>query len=229
MRPLNHPMITYTLLMEAAAEAPDADTLRIAFTGQIAGLRCHIDNLVVDGEHRQPLPPTGMQLCAVKQLGFDSLSALHAFTRSAACAEGLAKLSQQDLRVLPLLVLPNEVLPRPARAAGMLKRMGILRQGDGHSPEAFRRWWLDTHGPIAARLPELRGYVQNLVYDVLGDAPLAGNGEPMACDGFTELWFDDAASMSRAFPPRTGTSVTDHASRYIERISTVIVRDVRHH
>lgn len=221
-------MITYTLLMEATAAPPDANALRLVFPEQIPGLRSHVDNLVVDGEHRQALPPTGMQLCAVKQLGFDNLSAMHAFTRSAACAAGLTRLAQLDVRALQLLVLPNEVLPRPARAQDMLKRMGILRQGAGHSPTAFRKWWLDTHGPVAAQLPELRGYLQNLVYDVLGDAPPAANGQPMACDGFTELWFDDAASMARAFPPRTGTAVTAHASRYIDRISTLIVREIRH-
>lgn len=226
-------MIDCTLLIESG-EARPSDVAAVlqacaAPFSSVAGLRRHIDNIVIDNDHRQALPPTGLHLVAVSQLGFDDLTALHSFMVSSVRAEAAARLSDCGGRVLPLLVLQNEVLPRPsdATAAGLIKRIGILHKAEEHSESAFRRWWLDVHGPVAAALPELQGYVQNLVYDTLGDAPPAADGAPMACDGFTELWFRDAAAMERAFPLRVGTSVTRHASRFIARISTLIVQEVR--
>ncbi len=79
----------------------------------------------------------------------------------------------------------------------MIVRMGLLRKKVGLSRAAFRKHWIEVHGPIAAKLPGLRKYHQNHVIEpadhVSGDAR-----ETDLIDGFSELWFDDVEAMLHA-------------------------------
>lgn len=79
----------------------------------------------------------------------------------------------------------------------MIVRMGLLRRRPDLSPEAFRRHWRDMHGPLAARMPNLRGYHQNHIVDrrQLGVDHARGVWE---IDGISELWFDSEADMKAA-------------------------------
>ena len=74
----------------------------------------------------------------------------------------------------------------------MLKIVHLIKRRPGCQPEAFQQRWLQGHGPISARLPGLRRYVQS-------HALLQGyrKGE-LLFDGISEFWFDDATSLSRA-------------------------------
>ena len=220
-------MIIYTLLIEGESpslshqEASSAPPLNAK-----DGVCWAIENLVLSDVHLQPLPPTGMKVRRIFQLAFAELAALRAFHGSAGAHTWRNRLSSEGLRCLPMLMLRNETLPRPPVAAGsqFVKRMGILQRQSDLSADAFRRWWLDVHGPVAAKLPGLKGYFQNLTYDVF-DQELPDSRASLRCDGFTELWFSDTAAMEHAFPLRTNTSVTRHANSHIAAISTLIVRE----
>jgi len=78
----------------------------------------------------------------------------------------------------------------------MICRMGLLTRRPGLTPAAFRRHWRDVHGPLAARLPGLRRYVQNPVVDASQLAIDHQRGD-WAIDGFSQLWFDDMDAMRR--------------------------------
>lgn len=60
------------------------------------------------------------------------------------------------------------------------------------SVEEFQRYWRETHGPIAGRIPGLRRYVQCHVVP-----ELYGRQAP-AYDGAAELWFDDLDALRAA-------------------------------
>jgi uncharacterized protein (TIGR02118 family) len=220
-------MIIYTLLIEgeSPSQSPQ-ETLSAPPLDAADGACWAIENLVISDVHLQPLPPTGMKVQRIFQVAFAELAALRAFHGSEGARAWRNRLSGEGLRCLPMLMLRNETLPRPPVAEGSqyVKRMGILQRQSELSADAFRRWWLEVHGPVAARLPGLKGYFQNLTYDVLGLESADSRG-PLRCDGFTELWFNDTAAMEQAFPLRTNTSVTRHANSHIAAISTLIVRE----
>lgn len=67
--------------------------------------------------------------------------------------------------------------------AGSLTMFAFLNRLPGTEPAAFHAYWRDHHGPIAARVPGLRRYVQNQVISASGEAP--------AFDGVAQTWFDD--------------------------------------
>ena len=69
---------------------------------------------------------------------------------------------------------------------------GITRK-QGMSVEQFQRYWRETHGPIAGRLPGLRRYVQCHTLPEL----YAGE-RPPPYDGAAELWFDDMDAWEKA-------------------------------
>lgn len=220
-------MIIYTLLIEGESPSVSSQEASLApLLNAAAGACWAIDNLVVSDVHLQPLPPTGMKVRRILQVAFAELAALRAFHGSEGARAWRNRCSDEGLRCLPMLMLRNETLPRPpvASSSQFVKRMGILQRHADLSAEAFRRWWLEVHGPVAAKLPGLEGYFQNLTYDVL-DEESAGSRGSLRCDGFTELWFADTAAMEQAFPLRTNTSVTRHANSHIAAISTLIVRE----
>ncbi|MGB5759193.1 MAG: EthD domain-containing protein [Acidimicrobiales bacterium] len=72
----------------------------------------------------------------------------------------------------------------------MIKVVEIIKRRPDLDVEAFQRYWLDTHGPIVARLPGLRRYVQS--HTRLGGYR---RGD-VAYDGIAEVWFDDKAALA---------------------------------
>ena len=75
------------------------------------------------------------------------------------------------------------------------------RRADMDAQE-FRRYWRDIHGPIAAKIPGLRKYVQN-------HATVAPDGITPPCDGVAEMWFEDAASFET---PEFEATIADTAN-----------------
>ena len=73
---------------------------------------------------------------------------------------------------------------------------GITRK-PGLSVEEFQRYWRDVHGPIAARMPGCRRYVQSHVLPELYNSDPSREGP--AYDGIAELWFDDLETMRESF------------------------------
>lgn len=82
----------------------------------------------------------------------------------------------------------------------MFKRMSILEKRPGDDLAFFSRHWRERHGPLVARLPAIRSYVQNHVEAVYEPVPFR-------IDGIVELEFDDAAAMDKAFTAETVRAV----------------------
>ncbi|HEY8614283.1 MAG TPA: EthD family reductase [Roseomonas sp.] len=79
----------------------------------------------------------------------------------------------------------------------MIVRMGLLNRRPDTPPQEFRRYWREVHGPLAARLPGLRRYEQNLVTDRSQLAIDHARGG-WDLDGISQLSFDDRAAMDAA-------------------------------
>jgi uncharacterized protein (TIGR02118 family) len=72
----------------------------------------------------------------------------------------------------------------------MIKVIEIVNRRPGMTVEEFQQYWLTVHGPIVARVPGLRRYVQSPSRTGgyrRGDVPF---------DGIAELWFDDKQAMA---------------------------------
>ncbi|MCC5988578.1 MAG: EthD family reductase [Pararhodobacter sp.] len=103
----------------------------------------------------------------------------------------------------------------------MLKRMTLLHRRDGMSRAAFDSHWRGSHAEIAARLPGVRGYVQNPVQSSLRE-------DVHALDGIVELWFDDAAAMSAAYASPVADELRADEPAFLSGITILSVDEIGH-
>ena len=85
------------------------------------------------------------------------------------------------------------------QVVSMLKVLVFLRLERMPNEQERRRWWLEHHAPLVARLPGLRRYAVNLA---VGEAPLAA-----PYHGVAELWFDDEAAYRASMRAPEGLAV----------------------
>jgi uncharacterized protein (TIGR02118 family) len=73
----------------------------------------------------------------------------------------------------------------------MIKTIALAHRKTGLTREEYNQYWLEKHGPLAARLiPYVKKYVQNHLIEVPG---MEYEG-----DGIVEMWYDDVASWQKA-------------------------------
>lgn len=75
----------------------------------------------------------------------------------------------------------------------MIKFIGLLTRKEGMSVEDFQRYWREVHGPIMARTPGMRRYVQSHAVPESYAGP-----NPPPFDGLAEAWFDSRAAFEAA-------------------------------
>lgn len=75
---------------------------------------------------------------------------------------------------------------------GMINALFMINRLPGLDHRQMFKYWLEVHGPIAAKLPGLCRYTQNHAYL---EAFTRGG---MTHDGWSEFWFDDFASFRKA-------------------------------
>jgi uncharacterized protein (TIGR02118 family) len=81
----------------------------------------------------------------------------------------------------------------------MVKVILTIQKRDDMSEAAFRRYYIEQHGPIVAGLTGLRRYVQNPWHVEFGpDEPIPNLASPRLLGGISELWFDDIAAFKVA-------------------------------
>jgi uncharacterized protein (TIGR02118 family) len=77
----------------------------------------------------------------------------------------------------------------PAPAGGV-KSVECVTRKPGIAVDEFQRYWREVHGPIAARIPVLRRYVQSHTRP----SAYAGGRAPRY-DGVAITWFDSTQAM----------------------------------
>ncbi len=103
-------------------------------------------------------------------------------------------------------------------------RMGLLRKKQGWTDEHFCNYWRNTHGPLAARAPNLREYWQNAVTDRLQRGIDFARG-PWDLDGISQLWFDDANHAEHAFrDSEIAAALIEDEARFLGELHIVAAR-----
>ena len=79
--------------------------------------------------------------------------------------------------------------------SSMVNAIFMVCRKSGLDHRDFFEHWLTVHGPLAAKLPGLRRYIQN--HGLLEAFERNRGGQTH--DGWSEFWFDDYAAFQRAF------------------------------
>jgi uncharacterized protein (TIGR02118 family) len=101
----------------------------------------------------------------------------------------------------------------------MIAAISLMRSRDDVTLAAFRRHWLDVHGPLVCAFPALRHYVQHHV--IQSDAMNASARE-MRIDGFPILTFDNDADRQQAHGSPEMAACNVDSRLFIGAVSRVI-------
>jgi uncharacterized protein (TIGR02118 family) len=96
-----------------------------------------------------------------------------------------------DMTRVEWLMTTDRVIVDGPQTSNLIKMVFQLKRRPGMSLADFRKYWLEVHGPIVAKLPGLRRYVQCHTVDAAYQY-----AEPK-WDGVAQLWVDDASAMRK--------------------------------
>ena len=91
----------------------------------------------------------------------------------------------------------------------------LLNKKADLTDEAFTKYLLGTHAPLAKKMPGLRRYVVNVV-----KRPPTRNPE---YEGVAELWFDDAGSMKAAFASPEGVATQKDTENFTSKSTALYI------
>jgi uncharacterized protein (TIGR02118 family) len=97
----------------------------------------------------------------------------------------------------------------------MFKMMILLKKKPTLTDEEFAKYWLETHAPLASKMPGLRKYVVNVVRR-------PPNREP-DYHGVVELWFDDIEVMRKAFTTPEGAATQKDTEAFASSVTTMYI------
>ena len=92
----------------------------------------------------------------------------------------------------------------------MVKLVYCITKKPNLTDEEFFRYWHTVHGPIGARIPQLRKLVQSHRITVPGDKYRPDY------DGMAELWFDDVQALLAARQSPEWTAASDDEAQFID-------------
>lgn len=107
-----------------------------------------------------------------------------------------------DVPALVELVTEEAVIKDGPAPEGGIKSVEVVNLNLAMGPEEAHRYWRDVHGPIAAKIPTMRRYVQSHIR--MG---AYGKADPPPFDGVAVTWWDDTDGMraSAASPEYAAT------------------------
>ncbi len=101
----------------------------------------------------------------------------------------------------------------------MIIANSLIRRRDDIDLATFRQHWLDPHGPLTAKLPRCRHYVQNHVLDSAGTNALARR---LRIDGIPQLAFATPADRVAAHGSAELAACDRDSEQFIGAVSRVM-------
>ncbi len=175
----------------------------------LPGLRRYVQSHPLLGGYKKgPLPFDG-----VAETWFDDIDTLRRNAKTEAY-EAVAADEKNfiDPATIVLLLVEDRVIKDGAVPEDGVKAIEMIRRKPGMAVEDYRRYWHDVHGPIAARIPVLRRYVQS--------HPLIGayrGGRQPHCDGLALTWFDHTDAMRQSAKTTEYAETRDDEGNFIDQ------------
>jgi uncharacterized protein (TIGR02118 family) len=100
----------------------------------------------------------------------------------------------------------------------MVKMIYCITRKEGMSFQDFQRHWRETHGPIAARIPGVRRYIQSHTLPRMYESK-----NPPAYDGVAELWFDTFEALQQAIASQEVKDAREDELKFIDHSRSVLI------
>jgi uncharacterized protein (TIGR02118 family) len=130
----------------------------------------------------------------IAEIWFDDSEAMRALAGTPVYAAVQADEGQFiDRSTMGLIIAEEHVIKAGPAPAGGVKNVEFVTHKPGMDIEAFQRYWREVHGPLAARIPVIRRYVQSHTR-----RSAYARGRAPAWDGVAITWFDDTRAMRQS-------------------------------
>jgi uncharacterized protein (TIGR02118 family) len=150
-------------------------------------LRRYVQSHTLDSGYRTREPIYD----GIAELWYDDTDSMR---RAAATPEGAAAAADQANFIEPasfdFVITEEREMVAGAAKPGMAKMIYFLTRRNGLSVEEFQNYWASQHGPLAAKVPGVRRYVQSHLRRSAYHA-----GRNPRYDGVAETWFDDIDAL----------------------------------
>jgi uncharacterized protein (TIGR02118 family) len=191
---------------------------------KLPGLRRYHQNAVVDREQRGiTYARGGLDFDGFSELWFDDMPSMQAAFANEQQVKELGEDENRFIGEMKLITaVQHVVIPKPT-GIPLIKRMSTLKRRADVSTEDFKAQWFDVHSVLVKRLPQVKGYTQNLIFDRSQGRGRPAKYEALPIDGIVELWFADVDSLNAGFTSDAGRTLMTHATEFIAEISTFLV------
>ena len=156
----------------------------------LPGLRRYVQSHVLPSAYRKGEPVYD----GIAEVWAEDTNALRAMTRSAEYAHVQAdEANFIDRGRMGFIVTEDHVIKDGAVSADAVKNVEFARRKPGMPVDEFQRYWREVHGPLAARIPAIRRYVQSHTRRSAYEA-----ARVPVWDGLAIAWFDSTQAIRDA-------------------------------
>ena len=154
---------------------------------KVPGIRKYVQSQTIESGYRKGEPIYD----GIAELWYEDPAAMH---RGAATPEARGALEDDenfiDMKSFAT-ILTEEVVQKdgPANPA-MVKLVEFVYRRPQMDVQSFQKYWREIHGPLAAKIPQMRRYVQSHVR-----LSSYRDGRTPLCDGTAQVWFDGTDAM----------------------------------
>ena len=124
-----------------------------------------------------PMRAAALDFDGFSELWFDDLPSMQA---AFAAEKQVKELGEDEARFIGdlklITAIQHVVIPKPT-GVPLIKRMSTLKRRPDVSAEKFKEEWFDVHSVLVKRLPQVKAYTQNLIFD-----RSHGRGKPATYD-----------------------------------------------
>jgi len=130
----------------------------------------------------------------IAEVWFDDTAAMRALAGTSAYAAVQADEAEFiDRATMGLIVTEEHVIKDGPLPAGGVKNVEFVTRRPAMAVDEFQRYWREVHGPLAAKIPVIRRYVQSHTRRSASEA-----GRNPRYDGVAITWFDDTRAMRQS-------------------------------
>jgi uncharacterized protein (TIGR02118 family) len=154
---------------------------------RLPGIRRYVQSHTLPGGYRNGEPVYD----GIAEVWFDDTGAMRALAGTPAYGAVEADEARFIERATMGLIITDEhVIKGGSAPAGGVKNVEFVTHRPGMAIDAFQRYWREVHGPLAARIPVVRRYVQSHTRRAA-----YASGRAPVYDGVALTWFDDTEAM----------------------------------
>jgi len=154
---------------------------------KLSGIRRYVQSHTLPSGYRTREPVYD----GIAEIWFDDTAAMRALAGTPAYAAVQADEAKFiDGSTMGLIITEEHVIKDGPMPANGVKNVEFVTRKPGMPIDRFQQYWHGVHGPLAARIPGVRRYVQSHTRRAAYEA-----GRAPRYDGVAITWFDDTQAM----------------------------------